>query len=203
MAKGKDIGKKILGGLLKAVHNKMTDAQQKDMPKTVKGKASALLRDEKKTGGERGAIKRVAARLQVAPETVYRYLSGKRKNPPQEIADRLDEEVRKIAKPRIQKKIMKEAKAAPVKVRFRAEIGYTSSQTGNTTPDKRMRTIAKQMPAEYSERLWDALHDGDQARAEDIICEYYQNEYIREGGGGNTGTEIEMSSLDHFEVEIP
>ncbi|MEU8623053.1 hypothetical protein [Streptomyces sp. NPDC048623] len=201
---GKDpnVGRKIFDGLIGAVRRKMTAAQQQDMPKTVKGQASALLRDEKKHGGEKGAVKRVAERLGITPAAVYRYLSGKRKTPPKEIADRLGAEVRKIAKPRIRDRIMKKAKQSPVKIDFRASIGYTSSQTGNKTPDGRMRNFAKTMPEEYSSRLWDALRDGDEAKAEEVICEFYQNEYLHEGGGANVGTEVEIMSIDHIDFDI-
>ncbi|ORT54187.1 hypothetical protein BKD26_35940 [Streptomyces sp. CB03238] len=180
----------------------MSDVQQKDMPKTVKGKVSALLRHEKKTGGEAGAVKRLAAKLEVTPEAVYRYLKGQRKNPPKKIADRIDNEVRKVHKPRVQKNIVKQAKRSPVRVQMRAELGYTNTRSGRKTPDSKMRTIAKEMPPEYAERLWDALHDEDEEKAKEVIAEFYQNEYIREGGGNNAYTEVRMKDVDYIDVDI-
>ncbi|MFF4741258.1 telomere-protecting terminal protein Tpg [Streptomyces sp. NPDC001262] len=192
---------KIFDGMRKAVQNKLTP-EQRAIPKTVKGQTSALLREEKKKRGEAGAVKRVAARLGVTPDSVYRYLSGKRKNPPTKIAQKLESEVRSVAKPRLQKQVIKDAKTASVKVRTRAEIGYTNSRSGNTTPDPRMRTIAKTLPTPYSTDLWQALEDGNEGAARDVIRDYLQNEYIRDGGGNNIYTSLQISDIDMMEFDI-
>lgn len=188
---------KIFDGLRKAVHGKLTP-QQQAIPKTVKGQASALLREEKKKRGEAGAVKRVAERIGIKPDSVYRYLSGKRKNPPKHIAQKLENEVRAESKPRLQKKVIREAKksGSPVKFRTRAEIGYSNSASETTTPDPRMRTIAKTLPPAYATPLWDALENGDEGEATRIIREYIQNEYIHEGGGNNAHTEIQINNID-------
>ncbi|MGW5679229.1 telomere-protecting terminal protein Tpg [Streptomyces sp. NPDC003860] len=194
--------KKVLNALGRVVHDKMTAAQKQRMPKTLKGKVAALLRDEKKTGGQAGAVKRLARRLDVSPEAAYRYLRGKRKTPPKAIMDRIDAEVLKIHKPRVQQNIIKDAKRSPVKVNMRAEIGYTNSKSRRTTPDSRMRNIAKEMPQQYAERLWDALRDGDEAGAKDVIAEWFQNDYIHEGGGNNVFTACEVKGIDFVDFEI-
>ncbi|MGW6412833.1 telomere-protecting terminal protein Tpg [Streptomyces vinaceus] len=175
--------------------------EQRAIPKTAKGQAAALLREEKKRG-EAGAVRRVAARPGITPDSVYRYLSGKRKNPPRQIAQKLEAEVRASSKPRLQKKVIKDAKAVPVKLRTRAEIGYTNSSSGRSTPDGRMRTIAQTLPPHYATPLWQALEDGDEQEAQRIIREYLQNEYIREAGGQNAHTEIQLGHIDLMEFEI-
>ncbi|MFJ3205868.1 telomere-protecting terminal protein Tpg [Streptomyces sp. NPDC086989] len=192
---------KIFDGLRRAVQDKLTP-EQRAIPKTAKGQAAALLREEKKQRGEAGAVKRVAARLGITPDSVYRYLSGKRKNPPKQIAQRLEAEVRASSKPRLQKKVIKDAKAVPVKLRTRAEIGYTNSSSGRSTPDGRLRTIAQTLPPLYATPLWQALEDGDEQEAHRIIREYLQNEYIREAGGENAYTEIQLNNIDLMEFEI-
>ncbi|MFD3330126.1 telomere-protecting terminal protein Tpg [Streptomyces sp. NPDC056491] len=192
---------KLFDGLRKAVYGKLTP-EQAAIPKTVKGQASALLREEKKKRGEAGAVKRVAERLGIKPDSVYRYLSGKRKNPPKHIAQKLENEVRASAKPRLQKKVIQEVKNAPVRMSARAKIGYSNSASGRKTPDGRMRNIAETLPPAYATPLWQALEDGDEQEAMRIIREYLQTEYIQEGGGNNAYTEINFTDIDRMDFNI-
>ncbi|MGA4844723.1 telomere-protecting terminal protein Tpg [Streptomyces sp. G45] len=200
---------RILDGMRKAVHDKLTP-KQRDLPKTTKGKASALLRDEMKRSTETDPKKReaaakksLAARLGVKVDSVYRYLSGKRKNPPKAIAEKLDKEVRDRAKPGLKKKVVKEARGKSIRIQSRAKFGYgTPSQPGvTTTPDDRWRNIAATLPASYATPLWDALEHGDDARAQEILQAYIQNEYINEGGThGNV--DVKLADLDYMDFTI-
>ncbi|MEW2635433.1 hypothetical protein AB0903_28250 [Streptomyces sp. NPDC048389] len=198
---------RILDGMRKAVHDKLTP-KQRDLPKTTKGKAGALLRDEMKRSTETDPKKReaaakksLAARLGVKVDSVYRYLSGKRKNPPKEIADKLDKEVRDSAKPGLKKKVINEAKGKSVRIQSRAKFGYGNSATGTSTPDSRWRNIAQTLPASYATPLWDALEHGDDARAQEILQAFMQNEYINEGGKhGNV--DVELADLDYMDFTI-
>lgn len=191
---------KFLDGLRRAVHAKMSEAQA--IPKTTKGRASALLRDEKKKGGEAGAVQRAAARLGIHPDSFRRYLNGKRKNPPKNIEEKLASEVRAVWKPNVQKKVAQQAKTAPVKISGKAEFGYANSHSGRSTPDPRMRHIAETLPPQYATPLWQALEDGDEAEAQRIVREYIQNEYIREGGGENQFTEIEFGDVRYMDFNF-
>jgi transcriptional regulator with XRE-family HTH domain len=200
---------RILDGMRKAVHDKLTP-KQRDLPKTTKGKAGALLRDEMKRGTEAdpkkreaSAKKRLAERLGVKVDSVYRYLSGKRKNPPKEIAAKLDKEVRDNAKPGLKKKVIKESKGKSIRIQSRAKFGYgTPAQPGvTTTPDDRWRNIAQTLPASYATPLWDALEHGDDQRAQEILQAFIQNEYINEGGKhGNV--DVNLTDLDYMDFTI-
>ncbi|MFI5867709.1 telomere-protecting terminal protein Tpg [Streptomyces sp. NPDC051546] len=200
---------RILDGMRKAVHDKLAP-KQRDLPKTTKGKAGALLREEMKRSTETDPKKReaaakksLAARLGVKVDSVYRYLSGKRKNPPKEIAEKLDKEVRDSAKPGLKKKVVAESRGKSIRIQSRAKFGYGTSATPGvtTTPDARWRNIAETLPASYATPLWDALEHGDDARAQEILQSYLQNEYINEGGKhGNV--EVKLEDLDYMDFTI-
>ncbi|MFJ9588770.1 telomere-protecting terminal protein Tpg [Streptomyces acidicola] len=145
---------------------------------------------------------RSSSRTHVTARDQKHLLSGKRKNPPKNIAQKLANEVRASAKPRLQKKVIKEAKNRPVTVRTRAKIGYTNSASNTTTPDPRMRMLAKTMPATYASPLWQALEDGDEAEALRIIREYIEVEYIQDAGGNNAYTEIEITDIQSMEFDF-
>ncbi|KMO93804.1 telomere-protecting terminal protein Tpg [Streptomyces roseus] len=191
---------KILDGLRRAVYGKLTDQQA--IPKTTKGQAAALLRDEKKTRGEAGAVQRAAARLGIHPDSFRRYLNGKRKNPPAQIQQKLDSEVRANWKPRLQKQVIKAAQAGPVRVKGKAEFGYSNSRSGATTPDPRMRHIAETLPPQYATPLFQALEDGDEQEAQRILALYIQVEKIHEAGGDNEYTEIQFGDIRFMDFDI-
>ncbi|MFD7645721.1 telomere-protecting terminal protein Tpg [Kitasatospora sp. NPDC059795] len=183
---------KILDGLGDALRGKLT-VQQAEIHKTTKGRVGFLMKKE-------GTVAKVAKRLGVSATAVRRYLRGERKTPPDAIAKKIEAEVRKDWKPGLQKQAAKAAAQGPVKVKTRAAFGYSSSATGTTTPDARLRMLQQTLPADYAGRLFDAQLSGDEEAAKDVLREYLQNEYFKEGGRGEA-LEVEISEIDHIEFE--
>ncbi|MFE2729353.1 telomere-protecting terminal protein Tpg [Kitasatospora sp. NPDC059327] len=146
---------KLTDAMGEAVRAKLTP-KQAEIHKTTKGRVGFLLGKE---GGK------VAQRLGVSATAVRRYLKGDRKNPPADIAKKIEAEVRKDWKPGLQKQAAKAARQRPVTVNTRAAFGYKASATGTTTPDGRLRNFRKTLPAEYADRLLEAQEVGDEAAA--------------------------------------
>ncbi|MGW4808084.1 telomere-protecting terminal protein Tpg [Kitasatospora sp. NPDC004272] len=183
---------KMLDGLGDALRGKLTP-QQADIHKTTKGRVGFLMKKE-------GTVAKVAARLGVSATAVRRYLKGERKTPPAAIAKKIEAEVRKDWKPGLQKQAAKTAAQGPVTVKTRAAFGYSSSATGTTTPDPRLRQLTRTLPADYAARLFDAQMANDEDGARAILAEYIQNDYFKEGGRGEA-LEVEISDIDHIEFD--
>ncbi|MFF1717157.1 hypothetical protein [Streptomyces sp. NPDC058268] len=69
-----------------------------------------------------------------------------------------------------------------------------SSETGTATPDDRWRSIARTVPVSCATPLWDALEHGDDARAQEILQAFIQNEYINEGATHGI-VDVELADL--------
>lgn len=188
---------RIVDGLRRWAQSRLTP-KQAEIPRTVKGRAAHLLRDEKKHRGEAGAVRRVAQRLGISPRSVERYLDGSRKSPPKKIAAKLESEVRASWKPGLQKRAVKQARTGGIRVETKAKIGYTATDSrGNitSTPDPRIRMFARDMPPEYADRLFAAEAVGDEAEARRVMSEFIQEHYYREGGG-NENVDVEITDID-------
>jgi transcriptional regulator with XRE-family HTH domain len=187
---------KIFDGLKAAVQQKLSP-RQAEIPKTLKGRISFLLKKE-------GSTRKVAERLGVSQRSVERYLKGERKTPPPKIAQKVEQEVRRDWKPGLQKRAAKKARDTGIHLTTRAAFGYTSSATGTSTPDPRMRNFAKKLPPEYAERLMDAHEAGDEEEARRILAEFIQEEYFREGPRSETNrqVDVEITDIDFADFSI-
>ncbi|MEU6236684.1 XRE family transcriptional regulator [Kitasatospora sp. NPDC047058] len=186
---------KMLDALGEAVRTKLTP-KQAEIHKTTKGRVGFLMKQE-------GTVAKVAARLGVSATAVRRYLKGERKNPPAAIAKKIESEVRKDWKPGLQRQAAKAARQRPVTVNTRAAFGYSSSATGTTTPDGRMRNFRKTLPPEYAERLLEAQEAGDETLAREVLAEYLQDEYFREGREGDAAViEVSITDIDFIDVNL-
>ncbi|WP_030398458.1 telomere-protecting terminal protein Tpg [Kitasatospora purpeofusca] len=186
---------KMIEALGEAVRSRLTE-KQSEIHRTTKGRVGFLLKKE-------GTVAKVAERLGVSARSVHRYLKGERKTPPDDIAARIEAEVRKDWKPGLQRQAAKEARRRPVTVNTRAAFGYQASATGTTSPDGRLRNFRKTLPAEYAERLLEAQENGDEAEAQKVLAEYLQDEYFREGREGKAGeVEVSITDIDFIDVTL-
>ncbi|MFG2887375.1 telomere-protecting terminal protein Tpg [Streptomyces sp. NPDC048297] len=163
-------------------------------PKTLKGRINFLLRQLKTT-------KAVAQELGITQRSVERYRTGARKQPPKEIADRIDAAVRARWQPRVRDRRRKQAATRTgITVEARARFGY-SAPIG-TTDDGRQRRITVHLPADYARRLFDAQRGiGDQTPNE-VIAQGLQEEYFKDRGRRADQLEVEFTDIDYIDVSF-
>ncbi|MEU2395053.1 helix-turn-helix transcriptional regulator [Streptomyces sp. NPDC007369] len=170
--------------------------QTRDIPKTARGRFNALMRKEK------GDTAKVAERLGVSRRAVQRYVKGDRdisKSKP-EILDRLEKEVSKDHQPRVRAKAEAEAKERGIYVETRARFGFTSA--GQTTDDPRIRRLTEDMPEDLIPDLFEALRNGNEDKAEQIVAEGLAREYFRlPDTEGVRGLDVEFTDIDYLEVD--
>ncbi|MFF5809064.1 telomere-protecting terminal protein Tpg [Streptomyces sp. NPDC012746] len=182
-----------MGKLIDAMKSRF---QTRDIPKTIKGRFNALMRKEK------GDTAKVAERLGVSRRTVQRYVKGDRdisKSKP-EIVDRLTQEVTKDHQPRVRAKAEAEAKERGLSVETRARFGFTAA--GETTDSPRMRRLTEDVPEELVPELFEALRNGDEDKAREIIAEGLAREYFRAPDTeGVRGLEVDFTDIDYIELD--
>ncbi|MYT25986.1 helix-turn-helix domain-containing protein [Streptomyces sp. SID7760] len=170
--------------------------QTRDIPKTIKGRFNALMRKEK------GDTAKVAERLGVSRRTVQRYVKGDRdisKSKP-EIHERLTQEVSRDHQPRVRAKAEAEAKERGLYVETRARFGFTAA--GETTDDARMRRLTEDVPDDLVPEIFEALRNGDEDKAREIIAEGLAREYFREPDTeGVRGLEVDFTDIDYIELD--
>ncbi|MFE0654226.1 telomere-protecting terminal protein Tpg [Streptomyces sp. NPDC059534] len=170
--------------------------QTRDIPKTIQGRFNALLRKEK------GDTAKVAERLGVSRRTVQRYVKGDRdisKSKP-EILDRLATEVTKDHQPRVRAKAEAEARERGLTVETRAKFGFTAA--GGSTDDSRMRRLTEDVPDELIPEIFEALRNGDDNKANEIIAEGLAREYFREADTeALRGLDVKFTDIDYIELD--
>jgi DNA-binding transcriptional regulator YdaS (Cro superfamily) len=163
-------------------------------PKTLQGRINYLLK-------QMGNAKAVAAELGITADSVNRYRRGARKNPPKNIASKIDNAVRQRWQPQVRKRRRKQAAATGVTVETRARFGYESS--AGSTDDGRFRRLTVKLPAAYAQRLFDARDTG--ASDQDlrgIIAEGFKEVYFQEGGGRAMGlSDVTLNDIDYLDLE--
>ncbi|MFD9819108.1 telomere-protecting terminal protein Tpg [Streptomyces violascens] len=168
----------------------------RDIPKTIQGRFNALMRKEK------GDTAKVAERLGVHRRTVQRYVKGDRdisKSKP-EIVERLTQEVFKDHQPRVRAKAEAEAKQRGLYVETRARFGFTAA--GETTDDARMRRLTEDVPEALVPELFEALRNGDEDKAREIVAEGLAREYFRERDtDGLRGLDVDFTDIDYIELD--
>ncbi|MFD6783828.1 telomere-protecting terminal protein Tpg [Streptomyces diastaticus] len=166
----------------------------REPPKTLQGRISYLLR-------QMGSTRAVAEEIGVTPASVARYRRGARKNPPRDIAAKVDEAVRTRWQPQIRKRHRDRAAAGGITVVTRASIGYDAP--GGSTDESRVRRLRVHLPADYARRVFDARDtgQGDQRIAE-IVTEGIQEEYFKDGGRRANGLEITINNIDYLDVSF-
>ncbi|MCW7940726.1 terminal protein TpgA2 [Streptomyces hygroscopicus] len=184
-----------MGDIDEALERAGQEAFTREPPKTVKGRIGFLMKQLKTT-------RAVAQELGVSQRSVERYLTGERKHPPKEIADRIDVAVRARWQPLVRKRRQKQAATATgITIETRARFGYTAPI--GTTDDPRMRRVTVHLPADYARRLFDARQQGaDDRQLRQIVAEGLQEIYFKDSGRRADNLEVEISEIDYFDASF-
>ncbi len=149
-----------------------------------------------------GTAKAVAAELGVTADSVNRYRRGARKNPPKDIAAKIDAAVRSRWQPQVRKRRQKQAATSGgITVETRARFGYTASV--GTTDDGRFRRLTVHLPPEYARRLFDARDAGaSDQQMRGIIAEGFKEVYFQDGGGRAMGlSDVAINDIDYMDFD--
>lgn len=167
----------------------------REPPKTLPGRVNYLVRQLKST-------RAVAEALGVTRRSVERYRTGERKNPPKEITDRIEREVRARWQPQVRRRRRKQAATSTgITVETRARFGYTAPV--GTTDDGRMRRLTVHLPPAYAGRLFEAQRQGaDDRQLRDIVAEGLQEIYFKDGGRRAADLEVAFTDIDYFDVSF-
>ncbi|MCZ4103820.1 telomere-protecting terminal protein Tpg, partial [Streptomyces sp. H39-C1] len=140
--------------------------------------------------------------LGITADSVNRYRRGARKNPPKDIAAKIDNAVRSRWQPQVRKRRRQQAAVTGVTVETRARFGYESS--AGSTDDGRFRRLTVRLPAAYAQRLFDARDTG--ASDQDmrgIIAEGFKEVYFQDGGGRAMGlSDVTLNDIDYLDLDF-
>ncbi|MBF9072848.1 telomere-protecting terminal protein Tpg [Streptacidiphilus fuscans] len=149
-----------------------------------------------------GATRPVADLLGVSQRTVERYLTGQRKQPPAEIAGRLEQEVRARWQPLVRKRaIDRAATTRGVAVETRATFGFDAP--AGSTDDARLRRIAQQLDPAATARLFEAAQTGaEEAELAQLVAEGLAHIYFRDGGRRAHGLDVRLTDIDYVIIDL-
>ncbi|MER5278925.1 helix-turn-helix transcriptional regulator [Streptomyces sp. NPDC002809] len=183
-----------MGEIQDAIERADREAFTRQPPRTLKGRISYLLR-------QLGSARAVAAELGVTADSVNRYRRGARKNPPPDIAAKIDDAVRTRWQPQVRKRRRKRAATTGITVETRARFGYTAPI--GTTDDGRFRRLTVHLPPAYAQRLFDAGNAGaDDQQMRGIIAEGFKEVYFQDGGSRATGiSDVAINDIDYLDLD--
>lgn len=184
-----------MGDIEDALERADREVFTREPPKTLRGRINFLL-------GKLKTTKAVAEELGVTQRSVERYRKGERKNPPQEIAARIDAAVRARWQPQVRRRRRKMAAATGgITVETRARFGYTAPV--GSTDDGRMRRLTVHLPAEYANRLFKAQQQGaSDQQMRGIVAEGLQEIYFKDSGRRAGHLEVAFTDIDYFDVSF-
>lgn len=103
----------------------------------------------------RGSTRVVAEQLGVSQRSVERYLTGQRRRPPEAVAGRIEERVRRAWQPRLRQRAQKRAAASGgITIVTRARFGFAAA--AGSSDDPRVRRITQHLPPRYAAQLLEA-----------------------------------------------
>lgn len=184
-----------MGDIDDALERAEREAFTREPPKTLKGQIGFLLKQMK-------SAKAVAAELGVTADSVNRYRRGARRNPPREIAERIDAAVRVRWQPRVRKRRREQAATTGgITVETRARFGYAAPI--GSTDDGRMRRLTVHLPPAYAQRLFDAREQGaGDRRMRAIVAEGLQEVYFKDGGRRAEDLHVAFTDIDYVDVSF-
>ncbi|MER5201087.1 telomere-protecting terminal protein Tpg [Streptomyces sp. NPDC002755] len=184
-----------MGDIDDALERAGQEAFTQDPPKTLKGRIGFLMR-------RLGTTRAVAAEISVSQRSVERYIKGERKNPPQDVATRIDAAVRARWQPRVRNRARKQAATTGgITIETRARFGYTAPV--GSTDDGRYRRLTIHLPPEYAGRLFDAQrHGASDTEMRAIVAEGLQEIYFKDGGRRADHLEVELNDIDYIDVSF-
>ncbi|WP_198359223.1 telomere-protecting terminal protein Tpg [Streptomyces fildesensis] len=184
-----------MGEIEDAIERADREAFTRQPPKTLPARINYLLK-------QLGTAKAVAQELGITADSVNRYRRGARKNPPKDIAAKIDNAVRSRWQPQVRKRRRQQAAVTGVTVETRARFGYESS--AGSTDDGRFRRLTVRLPAAYAQRLFDARDTG--ASDQDmrgIIAEGFKEVYFQDGGGRAMGlSDVTLNDIDYLDLDF-
>ena len=183
-----------MGEIEDAIERADREGFTREPPKTLQGRINYLLK-------QLGTAKAVAAELGITADSVNRYRRGARKNPPKDIASKIDDAVRSRWQPQVRKRRHKKAAASGITVETRARFGYESS--AGSTDDGRFRRLTIKLPATYAQRLFDARETGaSDQEMRGIIAEGFKEVYFQDNGGRAMGlSDVAINDIDYLDLE--
>ncbi|MFB9608678.1 telomere-protecting terminal protein Tpg [Streptomyces roseofulvus] len=165
-----------------------------DPPKTIQARINYLMR-------QLGTTKAVAAEIGVTPDSVNRYRRGTRRNPPADIAARIDAAVRARWQPGVRRRARKQAITRGVTIETRARFGYKAA--ARTTDDGRFRRLTVKLSTYHTRRLFEAQERGatDQL-LRDIVAEGFKETYFQDNGARAVGlSDVYLTNIDYLDIE--
>ncbi|MFH8350435.1 telomere-protecting terminal protein Tpg [Streptomyces sp. NPDC018045] len=184
-----------MGEIEDAIERADRESFTRQPPKTLQGRINYLLK-------QMGTAKAVAAELGVTADSVNRYRRGARKNPPKDIAAKINDAVRARWQPQVRKRRQEQAATSGgITVETRARFGYTASV--GTTDDGRFRRLTVHLPPAYAQRLFDARDAGaNDQQMRGIIAEGFKEVYFQDGGGRAMGlSDVEINDIDYLDLD--
>ncbi|MFI2458199.1 telomere-protecting terminal protein Tpg [Streptomyces sp. NPDC019539] len=184
-----------MGEIEDAIERADREVFTKEPPKTLKGQIRYLIK-------QFGSAKAVAAELGVTADSVNRYRRGARKNPPKDIAAKIDNVVKQRWQPLVRKRRQRQAAATRgITVETRARFGYTAAV--GTTDDGRFRRLTVHLPPAYAQRLFDARDaDASDQEMRGIIAEGFKEIYFQDDGGRAMGlSDVAINDIDYIDLE--
>ncbi|MET9954449.1 XRE family transcriptional regulator [Streptomyces sp. NPDC006339] len=166
----------------------------KEPPKGLQARINYLLR-------QMGTSKAVAEEIGVTADSVNRYRRGARKNPPKDIAAKIEAAVKARWQPGVRKRRRKQAAATGITVETRARFGYTAAV--GSTDDGRFRRLTVHLPATYAQRLFDARDEGaSDQKMREIVAEGFKEVYFQDNGARAMGlSDVSLSDIDYLDIE--
>ncbi|MFJ3906113.1 telomere-protecting terminal protein Tpg [Streptomyces sp. NPDC090025] len=167
----------------------------REPPKTLKGRINFLLKHL--------TARQVGEEIGVTADSVNRYRRGTRKNPPPEVAARIEAAVRARWQPQIRKRRRKQAATSTgITVETRARFGYTAPI--GTTDDGRFRRLTIHLPPAYAQRLFDAGdQDAPDHQMRQIIADGFRDIYFQDGGTRATGlSDVAINDIDYLDLDF-
>ncbi|MEV8060939.1 XRE family transcriptional regulator [Streptomyces antimycoticus] len=185
-----------MGEIEDAIERADRESFTREPPKTLQGRINFLMKQLK-------SAKAVATELGVTADSVNRYRRGARKNPPKDIADKIDAAVRSRWQPQVRKRRRKQAAATTgITVETRARFGYTAPI--GTTDDGRFRRLTVHLPPAYAQRLFDARDTGaSDQEMRGIIAEGFKEVYFQDGGSRAMGlSDVAINDIDYMDLDF-
>ncbi|MFF8289673.1 telomere-protecting terminal protein Tpg [Streptomyces sp. NPDC016309] len=144
----------------------------------------------------------VADLLGVSQRTVERYVRNQIKRPRQDLAVRLEREVRRRWQPQVRARAKRRAATTDgIVIDTRARFGYTAAP--GSTDDARLRHLTQPLPPRYAARLFEATERGASERElRDIAAEGLQEVYFTDHGRRAPGLLVEFTDIDHVDFEL-
>ncbi|MGV9915548.1 telomere-protecting terminal protein Tpg [Streptomyces tendae] len=144
----------------------------------------------------------VAQQLGVSQRTVERYVKDQIRRPRADLAQRLEDAVRRRWQPRVRAQARRQAATSTgVVVDTRARFGFTAAP--GTTDDARIRHLTLALPPHHAARLFDAQDAGaSEQQLRGLAAEALGEVYFRDGGRRAAGLEVELTDIEHLQFDL-